>query len=395
MGMKKIILALCVGVAVIFCACAAKNVDKREAEILDTSVFQYKPIEDTVVIAEDIDLSTITEEPENTILAMIGEGVVYSRTEEDKDGTIPCTFYLYLFESKDTIELGTIYNWSYGMGEILVNNRLYIPRVCQLSPKEQASSWIIELDLEERAMSVISKAKNRESLYSRNMQGFGKHLILQQTEKEFQQLIAYDTETKELIGLKKYKHDSQNSMGEWISAFDVGSDSLSVLVKSMDESGREEYRIEVYDSEIKMVETIDVTDMTEWRQGAFDFEYEGGYLIYSDINHSGLIGKIEDQELDVIRSFESTSFYLMSETSECIQYKMWLNQQEKMLYRFDMLNGVLGKAELSSGYSEEIFLSVKRYSENIIILHEKLFNQNEGDEYRYILVEELDFLTVE
>ena len=118
-------------------------------------------------------------------------------------------------------------------------------------------------------------------------------------------------------------------------------------------------------------------------------------MIYTDINHSGLIGKIEDQELDVIRSFESTSFYLMSETSECVQYKMWLNQQEKMLYRFDMLNGVLGKAELNRGYSEDIFLSAKRYSEDVIILHEKLFNQNEGDEYRYILVEELDFLTVE
>ena len=46
-------------------------------------------------------------------------------------------------------------------------------------------------------------------------------------------------------------------------------------------------------------------------------------------------------------------------------------------------------------YSEDILLSAKRYSENMIILHEKLFNQNEGDEYRYILIEELDFLTVE
>ena len=47
------------------------------------------------------------------------------------------------------------------------------------------------------------------------------------------------------------------------------------------------------------------------------------------------------------------------------------------------------------GYSEDIFLSAKRYSEDVIILHEKLLNQNEGDEYRYILIEELDFLTVE
>ena len=46
-------------------------------------------------------------------------------------------------------------------------------------------------------------------------------------------------------------------------------------------------------------------------------------------------------------------------------------------------------------YSEDIFLSAKRYSENMIILHEKLFNQNERDEYRYILVEKLNFLTVE
>ena len=392
--MKKVIITLCVGIIMLLCACS-KGHEENEAKILEFAAFQYKPVDDNTLSAKNIELSSIMKNPEDTVLAITDEGVVYSHADETENGATPCTFNMYLFESKDTIELGTIYNWSYGMGEILVNNRLYIPRVCQLSPKEQASSWIIELDLEEREMSVISKAKNRESLYSRNMQGFGKHLILQQTEKEFQQLIAYDTETKELIGLKKYKHDSQNSMGEWISAFDVGSDSLSVLVKSMDESGREEYRIEVYDSEIKMVETIDVTDMTEWRQGAFDFEYEGGYLIYSDINHSGLIGKIEDQELDVIRSFESTSFYLMSETSECVQYKMWLNQQEKMLYRFDMLNGVLGKAELNRGYSEDIFLSAKRYSEDVIILHEKLFNQNEGDEYRYILVEELDFLTVE
>lgn len=393
--MKKKIMVLYIGFLLLLCACAGENTAKSEQKIKDKSAFQFKAADNTASALKEVDLSVITADPNNEIFAITSTSIVYSYTGGAENGIRPCTFYKYDVEAGETAEIGTIYNWSYGMGETLVNNKLYIPRVCQLSPNEESSSWIIELDLEEKKMSVVSEAKNHVSFYSRNMQGFGKHLILQQTEEQFQRLIAYDTETKEMISLIKYEHDSETNTGKWISAFDVGMDSISVLVKTVDTAGEEHYHIEVYDRKINLVDTIDVTGIANWSHGIFDFEYENGYLIYSTINHSGGIGRIDGDNFESLALYKDLEFYLMSESAECMQYKMWLDQESKELYRFDMKRGTLEKAVLYSGFSEDLFVSAKRYSENVIVLHERPLNQNSTEEYRYILVDELDFAMAE
>lgn len=131
--MKKI-MVLYIGFLVLLCACAGENKVKSEQEINDKSAFQFKAADDTASALKDVDLSVVTADPVNEIFAITSTSIVYSYTGEAENGIRPCTFYKYDVEAGETAEIGTIYNWSYGMGETLVNNKLYIPRDASYLP---------------------------------------------------------------------------------------------------------------------------------------------------------------------------------------------------------------------------------------------------------------------
>ena len=96
--MKKI-MVLYIGFLLLLCACAGENKVKSEQEIREESAFQFKAADDTASALKDVDLSVITADPDNEIIAITSTSIVYSYTGEAENGVCPCTFYIYDVES--------------------------------------------------------------------------------------------------------------------------------------------------------------------------------------------------------------------------------------------------------------------------------------------------------
>lgn len=248
----KVLYVLGVVILLVLCSCA----DTSEMMILENESFQFEKIETERVTAQNVDVSAITEDPNNEVLMITGDSIVYFHYEGTQGNACQGDFFQYMIEEEEHIKLGTIYNASYCMASCFINNKLYIPQVCQLRRGEEPSGYILELDLNTNSMSVVSKGKGHESIYGK-IQGVGKHLLLMQTKDEFQRLVAYDTETKELYALVEYHHDPQQKTGEWILSYDAGSDMISVEIKVVDASGENQYRIDVYDYEMNLINQLE------------------------------------------------------------------------------------------------------------------------------------------
>ena len=383
----KIFFILSVVLLSVLCGCS----DTPNMVIREDVTFRAEPAKVVISSAGNVDLGIITEDPQNEILVVTNDSIVYSCIAESQKNVNSCDFYRYVIETQEHIKLGTVYNCSYGLGHCFVNNKIYIPRLCQLTTSEEVSNWILELDLNTNTMSVVSKGKEHETIYNYNMQGFGKYLILLQTQDELQRLVAYDTDTRELIALMTYEYNSIEGKGEQIRAFDVGQNSISILIKEIDDSASEKYRIDIYDDEIRLIDTMDVTMMANWSKGVKDFEYENGYLIGSNINNEGFVGKINGNEVNTIAEFEETSLFLLPEITECMRYKMWLDRETNEIFRFDMQNGIIEKAKLNIKGIEDCSVSILRYSEESMVIK---LTSNKEQIFHYILMEEIEFISI-
>ena len=68
--MKKKIMVLYIGFLLLLCACAGKNTVKSEQEIREEGAFRFKAADDTASTLKDVDLSVITADPDNEIIAI-------------------------------------------------------------------------------------------------------------------------------------------------------------------------------------------------------------------------------------------------------------------------------------------------------------------------------------
>ena len=278
--------------------------------------------------------------------------------------------------------------------------------------EENVVDQFVEIDLEENKISVLYKTMEKQVMLRQRMQPFENALLSILKRQDGYEVVSFHIDTRKIEVKLEYEYDFSREQGEAIRAIDTNEENINVLVESRQENCEVQYRIDIYDHEYQLLETIDITDIHgkyEWKEKTSAFEYYDGYLLHSNGDGNKFFGKVSKKRIHTIFEYsygyrdqygdyyENPMYYDVQEFEEYDSEKFYKRIDTEELYRLDLKNGQVSCAEIV-GLPEDFHMTaVLRIDEELLLIEFRKYLDEIGNcERKWYLVEidELKFKKV-
>lgn len=304
------------------------------------------------------------------------DGFIYSKYIDESSGKLTeMEYYRYIFNTKKSVRLGSIKDWSLQTNEAeYINNHIYyFVSTGDITSYEDRKLKFIDIDLNNNTMSELSSETGGFPYNS--MAAAGNLVLMSKVLKNGSCLEAYNTETKEIRTLKSFNFDDKNNIGEAVRKISVNEQdkTISLLMLKITAENNVSLSIETYDYDMNLLDTIDIStissDNNELCQGVSFFDYTNNYVYYENFSITRFLGLVNKSNLEKFNSINET-FQMAHETVKDNEINLFyqLGDENNYIYLFNTKVGTLKKSTFKADDDRYYITNMSKDNENNLII---------------------------
>lgn len=304
------------------------------------------------------------------------DGFIYSKYIDESSGKLTeMEYYRYIFNTKKSVKLGSIKDWSLQTNEAeYINNHIYyFVSTGDITSYEDRKLKFIDIDLNNNTMSELSSETGGFPYNS--MAAAGNLVLMSKVLKNGSCLEAYNTETKEIRTLKSFNFDDKNNIGEAVRKISVNEQdkTISLLMLKITAENNVSLSIETYDYDMNLLDTIDIStissDNNELCQGVSFFDYTNNYVYYENFSITRFLGLVNKSNLEKFNSINET-FQMAHETVKDNEINLFyqLGDENNYIYLFNTKVGTLKKSTFKADDDRYYITNMSKDNENNLII---------------------------
>lgn len=304
------------------------------------------------------------------------DGFIYSKYIDESSGKLTeMEYYRYIFNTKKSVRLGSIKDWSLQTNEAeYINNHIYyFVSTGDITSYEDRKLKFIDIDLNNNTMSELSSETGGFPYNS--MAAAGNLVLMSKVLKNGSCLEAYNTETKEIRTLKSFNFDDKNNIGEAVRKISVNEQdkTISLLMLKITAENNVSLSIETYDYDMNLLDTIDIStissDNNELCQGVSFFDYTNNYVYYENFSITRFLGLVNKSNLEKFNSINET-FQMVHETVKDNEINLFyqLGDENNYIYLFNTKVGTLKKSTFKADDDRYYITNMSKDNENNLII---------------------------
>lgn len=304
------------------------------------------------------------------------DGFIYSKYIDESSGKLTeMEYYRYIFNTKKSVRLGSIKDWSLQTNEAeYINNHIYyFVSTGDITSYEDRKLKFIDIDFNNNTMSELSSETGGFPYNS--MAAAGNLVLMSKVLKNGSCLEAYNTETKEIRTLKSFNFDDKNNIGEAVRKISVNEQdqTISLLMLKITAENNVSLSIETYDYDMNLLDTIDIStissDNNELCQGVSFFDYTNNYVYYENFSITRFLGLVNKSNLEKFNSINET-FQMAHETVKDNEINLFyqLGDKNNYIYLFNTKVGTLKKSTFKADDDRYYITNMSKDNENNLII---------------------------